>query len=188
MNENYLESIRKQFAYYQNLANKAIEQVSDELLFWQANEESNSIAIIMKHIAGNMLSRWTDFMATDGEKEWRNREQEFEMDWTSRVEIEAYWHKAWNCLNKALNEIQAEDLEKIIYIRNQGHTVLEALNRQLSHYPYHIGQIIFLAKMLNQNWQSLSIPKGASDSFNAKKFEQPKQKGHYTDEFLEGEE
>lgn len=162
-------------------------QVEDAQLFWQFNDDSNSIATLVKHLWGNMLSRWTDFLTTDGEKEFRNRDAEFENDIKSREAMLAIWEEGWACLFNALNALTANDLEKIVYIRNQGHTVTEAINRQLAHYPYHIGQIVFLGKMLAKNgWTSLSIPKGNSQAFNEQKFSQPKLRGHFTDEFRSG--
>lgn len=185
MNSNYLESVIKQFEYYKMLGDKTFAQVSDEKLFYQFNEDSNSISTIVKHLWGNMLSRWTDFLNSDGEKEWRNRDSEFENDIQTRDEMLEKWGQGWNCLFNALNSLKQEDLNQIIYIRNQGHTVLEAINRQLAHYPYHIGQIVFIGKMLAENnWQSLSIPKGNSTQYNSEKFSNPKEKSHFTDEFL----
>ena len=181
----YLHPTLKQFQYYKSLGDKTMAQLTDEQLFWKYNEESNSIAMIVKHIAGNMLSRWTDFRTTDGEKEWRNRESEFADDIKSRAELIAYWEKGFKCLLDALRSITDDDLEEIIYIRNQGHTIIEAINRQLAHYPYHIGQIVFIGKMLTDGaWQSLSIPRGGSISYNDNKFAKEKDRGHYTDEFL----
>ena len=185
MTNDYLESVRKQFEYYKMLGDKTFSQLTDDNLFWQYNEDSNSIAIIVKHLWGNMLSRWTDFLITDGEKDWRNRDAEFENDIANRQELLEKWNAGWNCLFKAINSLSVGDLEKIIYIRNQGHTVTEAINRQLAHYSYHVGQIVFIGKMLAENgWTSLSIPKGNSQQYNANKFSKPKQKGHFTDEFL----
>jgi hypothetical protein len=186
MTNDYLESVKKQFAYYKMLGDKTFEQVlDDEALFWQYNENSNSIATIVKHLSGNMLSRWTDFLTTDGEKEWRNRDEEFEETVTTREELLAIWNKGWDCLFGAINPLTANDLDTIIYIRNQGHTVMEAINRQLAHYPYHVGQIVFIGKMCAENgWTSLSIPKGDSQTYNAGKFAKSKHKGHFTDEFL----
>lgn len=182
---NYLESARKQFEYYKLLGDKTFAQLSDEQLYWQYNADSNSVAIIVKHLWGNMLSRWTDFLTTDGEKEWRNRDAEFETENKSRTALLAKWNEGWNCLFNALNQLSEEDLEKIIYIRNQGHTVMEAINRQLAHYPYHVGQIVFLGKMLcGEKWQSLSIPKGNSATYNAEKFSQEKGRQHFTDEYI----
>jgi hypothetical protein len=185
MTTDYLESVRKQFEYYKMLGDKTFSQLQDDKLFWQYNEDSNSIATIVKHLWGNMLSRWTDFLTTDGEKEFRNRDAEFENDIESREELLAKWNEGWDCLFKAINSLTTDDLDKIIYIRNQGHTVTEAINRQLAHYPYHIGQIVFIGKMLSENgWNSLSIPRGNSKAFNDNKFSQPKQRGHFTDDFL----
>ncbi|WP_316771814.1 DUF1572 domain-containing protein [Pedobacter frigiditerrae] len=188
MENDYLESAKKQFEYYKMLGDKTFAQLGEEQLFWQFNEESNSIAMIVKHLWGNMLSRWTDFLTSDGEKEWRNRDEEFENDIANKTELLAKWNAGWECLFNAINPLTAADLNKEIYIRNQGHTVTEAINRQLAHYPYHVGQIVFLGKMLcNENWQSLSIPKGNSKTFNDEKFAQPKHKQHFTDEFLKEE-
>jgi hypothetical protein len=185
MSNDYLESIRKQFEYYKMLGDKTFAQVTDEQLFWQYNEDSNSIAMIVKHLWGNMLSRWTDFLTTDGEKEWRQRDAEFENDIQTRDEMLSKWNEGWECLFNAINTLGEKDLTTIIYIRNQGHTVTEAINRQLAHYPYHVGQIVFIGKMLAGNsWSSLSIPRGNSQSYNADKFSRPKEKGHFTDEFL----
>jgi hypothetical protein len=185
MTNDYLYSVKKQFEYYKMLGDKTFSQLQDDKLFWQYNEDSNSIATIVKHIWGNMLSRWTDFLNSDGEKEFRNRDAEFENDINNREELLDKWNEGWNCLFNAINSLTTDDLEKIIYIRNQGHTVFEAINRQLAHYPYHIGQIVFLGKMLAENgWTWLSIPKGNSQSYNKDKFSKPKQRGHFTDEFL----
>ncbi len=185
MKNDYLESAKKQFEYYKMLGDKTFAQVQDDKLFWQYNDESNSIAIIVKHLWGNMLSRWTDFLTSDGEKEFRKRDSEFENDIQNREELLEKWNEGWNCLFNAINSLTTDDLNKIIYIRNQGHSVTEAINRQLAHYPYHIGQIVFLGKMLAGNdWNSLSIPKGNSQAYNKDKFSKPKQIGHFTDEFL----
>lgn len=172
----YLPSVQKQFEYYKNLADKAMLQVeADEKLNWQPDVHSNSISIIVKHLAGNMRSRWTDFLTSDGEKAWRNRESEFEGGYNNRKELLQHWEQGWKCLFDALESLTEADFEKIIYIRNEGHTVLEAINRQLAHYPYHIGQIIYLSRMLaGENWRSLSIPRGSSEAFNAERFVQGK--------------
>lgn len=184
-NLNYLESVKKQFLYYKSLGDKTLALLPEESLFWQYNEESNSIAIIIKHLHGNMLSRWTDFLTSDGEKEWRNRENEFENDADSKEALLDKWEAGWKCVFDAINPLTEEDLGKEIFIRNMGHTVMEAINRQLAHYPYHIGQMVFLGKMIaDQNWVSLSIPKGKSTEYNAEKFAKPKHKAHFTDEFL----
>jgi hypothetical protein len=185
MEKDYLNSVKKQFEYYKMLGDKTFSQLSDEQFFWQFNEESNSIAMIVKHLWGNMLSRWTDFLTTDGEKEWRNRDAEFDNAIQTKKTVLAQWEAGWQCLFDALNSLTDNDLERIIYIRNMGHTVMEAINRQLAHYPYHVGQIVFIGKMLvDNNWQSLSIPRGNSNAYNAEKFSNPKHRQHFTDEFL----
>ena len=185
MTNNYLESAIKQFEYYKMLGEKTFEQLTDEQLFWQYNQESNSIATIVKHLWGNMLSRWTDFLTTDGEKEWRKRDSEFDNDIANKAELLSKWNEGWDYLFNALNPLTEDDLSKEIFIRNQGHSVIEAINRQLAHYPYHIGQIVCIGKMVcNDNWTSLSIPKGNSKEYNADKFSKPKHKQHFTDEYL----
>lgn len=157
------------------LGEKTFAQLSDEDLFWQYNQETNSISIIVKHLWGNMLSRWTNFLYSDGEKEWRNRDEEFENDFTTREELLEKWKTGWECLFSTLNSLTADDLEKVIYIRNEAHSVLEAINRNMAHYSYHIGQIVFIGKMPSENkWASLTIPKGKSDVYNEHKFSKPK--------------
>ena len=152
-NISFLKSADRQFRYYKSLGDKAMEQISDEQLFLQPNEESNSIAVIVKHLWGNMLSRWTNFLTEDGEKPWRQRDAEFENDLHTRQDVLQLWEEGWQCLFHALDSVTDEELETIIYIRNEGHTVLEAINRQLAHYPYHVGQIVYLAKMFrNEDW------------------------------------
>ena len=186
--KDYLESTIKQFEYYKLVAEKAMDQLPEEKLFWQYNEDSNSIATIAKHLWGNMLSRWTDFLTTDGEKEWRDRDGEFENDIQTKAELLEKWNEGWQCMLDTLKALNEDDLQKIIYIRNQGHTVMEAINRQLAHYPYHVGQIVYIAKMAtDNNWKSLTIPKGNSNTFNAEKFAKPKARGHFTDEVLKAD-
>ena len=148
MEKNYLEGTLKLFAYYKSLGDKTLEQLSENDINWQYNEDSNSIAVLVKHLWGNMLSRWTDFLTTDGEKEWRQRDAEFENDIKNKEDLLNKWNEGWDCLFKALNALTEKDLETIIYIRNEGHTVMEAINRQLAHYPYHIGQMVYIAKLL----------------------------------------
>ena len=167
---NYINSVKNQFKQYKVLAEKAIDQVPDEKIDWQYNPETNSIAIIVKHLAGNMVSRFTDFYNSDGEKKWRDRDAEFENEKLSRERLKALWDEGWDCLFQVLNGLSAADLSKVVIIRNEEHTVVEAINRQLTHYAYHIGQIIFIAKMaLDNQWKTLTIPKKASREFNAKK-------------------
>jgi hypothetical protein len=175
MNSSYLSSVISQFSLYRTLGEKAIAQMKDEMLFWQYNSESNSIATIVKHLAGNMLSRWTDIFNTDGEKEWRNRDAEFLNDLDSRDELMALWNSGWDRLFETLNSLQESDLEKIIYIRNEAHTVMDAINRQLAHYSSHVGQIIYIGKMVcNEEWKSLSILRNRSVEFNQEKFSKGK--------------
>lgn len=185
INIQYLDSVKKQLLYYKTLGEKAINQLEPEQLFVSINNDTNSIAVIVKHVSGNMLSRWTDFLSSDGEKEWRNRDDEFVNDFESKEAILVAWNKGWECFFDALNSLKSEQLSSIIYIRNEGHTVLEAINRQLAHYPYHIGQIVFYAKQLKkEDWKSLSIPKNMSDNYNRDKFLQEKGIRNFTDDEL----
>lgn len=182
---NYLEDVQKLFLYYKHLVDSTLSQLTDSQLFWRYNEESNSVAVLIQHISGNMKSRFTDFLISDGEKEWRNRDGEFELVDQDKMRILKGWDEAWECLFETLKNLEFEDLSKTIHIRNQGHTVVEAINRQLSHYPYHVGQIVMLGKMMKgNNWRSLSIPKGGSEIYNAVKFTQTKRMEHFTDEML----
>ena len=164
---SFLQSAIKRLSYYKDLGDKTLAQLSDADLHFQPNEESNSIAIIIQHVAGNMLSRWTDFLITDGEKEWRNRDTEFEEQHLTKQQLVAFWQKGWDCCLGTLNSLTEDDLLKTIYIRNEGLPAIDAINRQLAHYPYHVGQIIYLAKVIkNKDWQNLSIAKGNSADFN----------------------
>lgn len=157
---SYLDTFKKQFAQYKTLGEKTFEQLPDEKLFYQLQSDSNSIAIIVKHLHGNMLSRWTDFLTTDGEKQWRQRDDEFVGDIKTKEELINKWDEAWKCLFDALNQLSENDLEKEIYIRNIAHSVFDAIVRQLAHYSYHIGQIVFIGKAIqNENWKNLSNPK-----------------------------
>lgn len=183
MTTSYLTSIVKQFEYYKSLGEKTFDQLTDADIHWQYNSKSNSIAIITKHIVGNMLSRWTNFLTEDGEKTWRERDQEFEDTYANKEEMLEVWNTGWNCLFSAIKPLSDDQLEQIVYIRNQGHTVTEAINRQLAHYAYHVGQIVFLGKMIQaDNWKSLSIPKGKSANYNQEKFAQEKERKHFTDD------
>ncbi|MFD2874355.1 DUF1572 family protein [Mucilaginibacter ximonensis] len=166
MMDDFLKSAKKQFLYYKSLGEKTMAQLQDNDLFWQYNDESNSVAMIVQHLWGNMLSRWTDFLTTDGEKEWRQRDQEFEAIINTRSELIEKWDAGWQCLFDALDAITPEDWDKPVYIRGERHTVVDAINRQLAHYPCHIGQIVFIGKMRSSGWQSLTIPKGKSQAFN----------------------
>lgn len=167
--QNYLKSVVKYFEHYRTLGEKALGQVADDGLFWQYNSESNSIAKIVQHLAGNMLSRWTDFLTSDGEKSWRNRDAEFEPIIKNREELLARWNEGWDCMLNTLKSLSQNDLDKLVYIRGEAHSVVDAINRQLAHAPYHVGQIVFIGKMLaGENWHSLSIPRGQSEVFNKK--------------------
>lgn len=165
---NYIASSLAIFRQYKALAEKAMAQVSDQALFFQPNEESNSIYLLIKHMSGNMQSRWTDFLTSDGEKEWRNRDDEFEMNrQPSREEVMQLWEKGWNCLFDALTPLTEQQLSTHVYIRSEAHSVMEAINRQVAHYSYHVGQIVFIAKIVaGTSWSTLSIARGQSNNFN----------------------
>jgi uncharacterized protein DUF1572 len=167
--QNYLDDARKAMRAYKKMAEKALDQLKDEEFFVTLDEEANSVAVVMKHMAGNMLSRWTDFLTSDGEKPDRNRDMEFVIESsTTKDDVRAYWERGWESVFTALDPLQAADLEKTVLIRGEPHTVVMAINRQLSHYAYHIGQIVFLAKHFRAgDWQSLSIPRNKSADFNA---------------------
>jgi len=167
--QNYLEDALSSFRAYKKLADKAIAQLKDEEVFVTLDEEGNSIAVVMKHMAGNMLSRWTDFLTSDGEKPDRNRDMEFLIEpHTSKDDVLAYWERGWKSVFDALESLRPEDFEKKITIRGEEHTIVQAINRQLTHYAYHIGQIVFLAKHFRSaEWKSLSIPRNRSSDFNA---------------------
>lgn len=183
--KNYQDSILRLFRFYKSQGEKALEQVEDDKLFWQHNADSNSMATIVKHLAGNMHSRWTDFLASDGEKPWRKRDSEFENDIQNREEMMQIWEEGWQVLFAAIAPLTPSDFEKTVYIRNQSHNVMDAINRQLTHYASHVGQLIYLGKMLHtQPWKSLSIPKGQSETYNLGKFDQPKSNPGATDKSL----
>jgi hypothetical protein len=165
--KEFLQTAVKRMKYYKDLADKAIAQLDDKELFYTPNEESNSIAVIIQHMAGNMLSRWTNFLEEDGEKEWRQRDAEFEAQSITRNELMNKWEEGWKCFINALEGLKKKDLCKTIYIRKEPLTVVDAINRQLAHYPYHVGQIIYIAKLLkNHEWENLSIPRGRSAIYN----------------------
>jgi len=176
---SYLTSVIKQFEYYKSLGDKTFEQLTVHELKKQSSDNSNTIATIVKHVSGNMLSRWTNFLNEDGEKPWRQRDSEFIDNLESKEHIIESWNTGWTCLFNAINNLQEGDLNTIVYIRNQGHTVVEAINRQMMHYAYHIGQIVFMAKTIKgTEWQSLSIAKGQSDKYNSEKFSKEKGNRH----------
>jgi hypothetical protein len=167
--QHYLSDALQTFRDYQKLAEGALAQISDEDFFKTIDEETNSIAVNMKHMAGNMISRWTDFLTTDGEKPERDRDIEFVMlPGTTKEQMIAYWEKGWKCVFAAIEPLQPDDLLRTITIRGQEHTVVQAINRQLAHYAYHTGQIVYLAKHFRAAaWQSLSVPRNKSAEFNA---------------------
>jgi len=164
---SYIEDSLSLFRYYKKLGEGAIEQVSDEQLFASLDPEMNSIAIIVKHIAGNMRSRWTDFLTSDGEKPDRNRDTEFEQPPATRAELLKLWNDGWDRVFAALEPLSDSDLERTVTIRGEPHSVMQAINRQIAHYSYHVGQTVFLAKHLNATgWKSLSVPRNKSADFN----------------------
>lgn len=169
------------FEYYKGLADKAVAQLPDDALFAR-HGAANSIAIIVQHLAGNMQSRFSDFLTTDGEKPWRNRDAEFETQNPSRAMLLEQWESGWKLLLDTLRSLSEADLSKTVFIRNEGHSVPDAILRQLAHYSYHVGQIVHSTKLLlnDENWNSLTIPKGASGDYNAAKFAQPKTDRHFT--------
>ena len=164
---SYMEDSLSLFHYYKKLGEGAIEQVSDEQLFAALDPEMNSIAITVKHIAGNMRSRWTDFLTSDGEKPDRNRDMEFEQPPSTRAELLKLWNDGWDRVFSALEPLSDSDCERTVTIRNEPHSVMQAINRQMAHYSYHIGQIVFLAKHWKaSSWKSLSVPRNRSADFN----------------------
>lgn len=173
--EPMIQTIRDRFTFYKTLGDQTFVQLPEQALFWQYNTESNSIASIVKHIWGNALSRWTDFLETDGEKPWRKREAEFDNDLRTKTEVLKKWEAGWQCLFQTIDSLTPENMLEVVYIRNQAHSVFEALLRSLSHYSYHVGQIVYLGKLqAGKDWQSLSIPRGDTEPFNAAMFSRPR--------------
>src|ERR1700746_3480893 len=168
---SYIEDSLALFRHYKKMSESAMEQISDEQLFTALDEEMNSIAIIVKHMAGNMRSRWTDFLASDGEKPDRNRDTEFEDAPKTRAELVELWERGWEYLFDALEPLTDADLTRTVTIRSEPHSVMQAINRQMAHYAHHVGQIVFLAKHLTAQatgkWDSLSVPRGKSKAFTA---------------------
>jgi hypothetical protein len=163
----YLQTALKRFRYYKELGEKTFSQLTDAELHFMPNAASNSIAVIVQHMTGNMLSRWTNFLTEDGEKPWRQRDEEFEVHNYSKQQILDLWEKGWACFLDALTSLTENDLLKTIYIREEPLLAIDAINRQLAHYPYHVGQIIYIGKLIKDSgWQSLSIEKGKSDDYN----------------------
>lgn len=168
------------FKYYKMMTEKTVNQLTKEELHQIPSAELNSVAVLMKHISGNMTSRWTNFRTEDGEKSWRNRDEEFNDDIEYRKELIEHWEKGWVVLFDSLNSIENDEINDIVYIRNEGHTILEAVERHLAHVAYHTGQIVMLGKwMRGENWEILTIPKGKTEEFNQEKFSQSKTCGFY---------
>ncbi|OAV45175.1 DUF1572 family protein [Lewinella sp. 4G2] len=181
--ENYLTSVRKQFEYYRTLGDRTFDQLTESQLLHVPGSNSNSIAVMVNHLHGNMKSRWTDFLNSDGEKEWRHRDQEFEEVIRTKADLLNKWNEGWDCLFRATDSITPDKYTATILIRNQQHTLTEAFNRQMMHYAYHVGQIVYVGRMLKgEEWVSLSIPRGASVTFNQKKMGQGTHGGHFTDD------
>jgi hypothetical protein len=167
MQHTFLTDCIKRFEYYKSLGDKTFEQLEEKDLFFKPSPDSNSIAIIIQHIYGNMLSRWTNFLAEDGEKEWRKRDAEFEDMQISKQDLLSFWNEGWSVLLNTLKHLKPEDLTKTIHIRTEPLVVYDAIIRQMAHYPYHVGQIVTLGKMIkDKDFESLSIPKGQSGQFN----------------------
>lgn len=164
---SYIEDSLSLFRYYKNLVEQALAQLTDEQLFVAPDKESNSIAVIIKHMAGNMQSRWPEFLTTDGEKPGRNRDAEFEDPPGTRETLLALWEDGWRCVFNAIEPLTDADLSRTVTIRGEPHSVMQCINRQLAHYPYHCGQILFFAKHLrSSDWKCLSVPRGKSSEFN----------------------
>lgn len=167
MQHIFLSSVIARIRYYKKLADQSFQQLNDDDFHYRVADVDNSIAVIIQHISGNMLSRFTDFLTSDGEKEWRQRDWEFMEHKLSRNELMEHWEKGWSCFLGALESLNEQDLEKTITIRGDQLTVMDAIIRQLAHYPYHIGQIVFIARQITgEKWQPLSIPRGASQQYN----------------------
>lgn len=163
----YLQTMIRRVKYYKDLGDRTFEQLKDADFHYQPNEESNSIAVIIQHVAGNMLSRWTNFLTEDGEKEWRQRDDEFEIHNYSKQQLLEIWEKGWDCYIRTLESLKDDNLLKTIHIRQEPLSAIDAINRQLAHYPYHIGQIVYIGRIIrDHSWKNLSIPKGRSQDYN----------------------
>jgi len=164
--KEYLRVVVERFKNVKNLGDKTIDQLLEDEIHWTYNNESNSVSIIVKHLSGNMISRWTDVLNSDGEKDYRDRDEEFIDDITSKIELKNVWEKGWKALIDTLTGLSEQDLLKKIYIRGESYLVLGAIERQMAHYAYHVGQIVYIGKQLkDNNWESLSIPKGQSEEY-----------------------
>jgi Protein of unknown function (DUF1572) len=167
MQNEFINASIRRMKYYKELGEKTFEQLNDADFHFQPSSESNSIAIMIQHMAGNMLSRFTNFLTEDGEKDWRNRDDEFEVHNYNKQQLIDLWNKGWKCFFDALESLNENDLQRTITIRKEELTVTDAIIRQLAHYPYHIGQIVYVGRLIkNENWRNLSIPKGHSHAYN----------------------
>jgi hypothetical protein len=167
LEKEFLESTIRRLKYYKELGEKTFEQLNDADFHFQPGTETNSIAVMIQHLAGNMLSRFTHFLTEDGEKNWRNRDDEFEIHTNSKQQLIELWNKGWKCFLDTINTLNENDLMKEVSIRSEKLSVVDAIIRQMAHYPYHIGQIVYVGRMLKkENWKNLSIPKGTSDVYN----------------------
>lgn len=176
LGSEYLRIVKKRFQHIKQLGDKTMEQLSEEDIHWRLNQESNNIAMIVKHLSGNMMSRWTDFLESDGEKPYRKRDEEFIDDIPTKMELEKMWEKGWDALFNALDQLKEEELVKQVLIRGESHTAMEAIERQLAHYAYHIGQIVYIGKQIkNEDWSSLSIPRGRSEEYLQQMFQKHQQ-------------
>jgi len=163
----FLDTVIRRVRTYKDLGDKTFAQLEDADFHYRPNEPSNSIAVIIQHMSGNMLSRWTNFLVEDGEKEWRKRDEEFGIFDHSKEKLLEMWQAGWSCYLDTLASLKEEDLLKTVYIRKEGLTVIDAINRQLAHYPYHIGQIVYIGRMIrDRDWKNLSIPPGQSAAYN----------------------
>ncbi|MGB5238358.1 MAG: DUF1572 family protein [Flavobacteriaceae bacterium] len=169
--KHYLQNIIREFQRYKSLGDRCFEQLNEPDIHWRLSDENNSIAIIVKHMVGNMLSRWTNFLTDDGEKPWRQRDNEFEAPYSAIAEMIKAWESGWECVFNALNTIDDTNFGEKVLIRDEKHTIPEALNRQLAHYAYHTGQIVWISKNVKgTEWKSLTIPKGKSEDYNRSMF------------------
>ena len=178
-----IKNIQKEFFHYKSLGDLTFIQLNEKQILWKPNSNSSSIGLIIKHLHGNMKSRWTNFLNSDGEKKWRKRDQEFIEPKKNKKELLQLWESGWSCLFDTLDSLSQKDLEKEVFIRNMGQTVRAAIDRQLCHYAYHVGQIVFIGKMItNENWKSLSIPLGESEGYNKERFSKPKRTSHFSED------
>jgi hypothetical protein len=181
MMTDYLTTAKRDFQYYKTLGEKTFSQLEEKDCFWQFDSESNSIAVIVNHLYGNMKSRWTDFLSSDGEKQWRKRDLEFKNQLKTKAEVLNRWEQGWDCVFKSLDSINEDNFNTKIYIRSQEHSVIQAINRQLTHYAYHVGQVVYIGRLIKgSKWKYLSIPKDKSDDFNQEKFSRGKHQGQFT--------